>query len=121
MGITMWLQMQLNPKQPDPVQQQIFSWMPVMFTFLLASFPAGLVIYWAWSNTLSLAQQYTIMKRQGAEIHLMGNISSTFKPLASASNHLSGMLKQRLGGAGPAHGSEPKSDGRDAKAKDKHG
>jgi YidC/Oxa1 family membrane protein insertase len=121
MGITMWLQMQLNPKQPDPVQQQIFSWMPVMFTFLLASFPAGLVIYWAWSNTLSLAQQYFIMKRQGAEIHLMGNISSTFKPLASASNHLSGMLKQRLGGAGPAHGSEPKSDGRDAKAKDKHG
>ncbi len=62
MGITMWLQMQLNPKQPDPVQQQIFSWMPVMFTFLLASFPAGLVIYWAWSNTLSLMQQYFIMK-----------------------------------------------------------
>ena len=75
MGITMWLQMQLNPQQPDPVQQQIFSWMPVMFTFLLASFPAGLVIYWAWSNMLSLAQQYYIMKKQGAEIHLMGNIS----------------------------------------------
>ena len=85
MGITMWLQMQLNPKQPDPVQQQIFSWMPVMFTFLLASFPAGLVIYWAWSNTLSLAQQYYIMKRQGAEIHLMGNISDTFKPVQACS------------------------------------
>ena len=50
MGITMWLQMQLNPQQPDPVQQQIFNWMPVMFTFMLASFPAGLVIYWAWNN-----------------------------------------------------------------------
>jgi YidC/Oxa1 family membrane protein insertase len=121
MGITMWLQMQLNPKQPDPVQQQIFSWMPVMFTFLLASFPAGLVIYWAWSNTLSLAQQSFIMKRQGAEIHLMGNISSTFKPLAYASNHLSGMLKQRFGGGGPSEGPDPKRGGRDTKAKDKHG
>src|SRR4029078_3286416 len=47
MGITMWLQMQLNPAQPDPVQQQIFNWMPVLFTFMLATFPAGLVIYWA--------------------------------------------------------------------------
>ena len=83
MGITMWLQMQLNPQQPDPVQQQIFNWMPVLFTFLLASFPAGLVIYWAWSNVLSLAQQYYIMKKQGAEIHLIGNISRKFKPVAS--------------------------------------
>jgi YidC/Oxa1 family membrane protein insertase len=88
MGITMWLQMQLNPQQPDPVQQQIFSWMPVLFTFLLASFPAGLVIYWAWSNTLSLAQQYYIMKKQGAEIHLIGNISRTFKPVAAMSEHV---------------------------------
>ncbi len=54
MGITMWLQMQLNPPQPDPIQQQIFTWMPLLFTFLLASFPAGLVIYWAWNNILSI-------------------------------------------------------------------
>lgn len=74
MGITMWLQMQLNPQQPDPVQQQIFNWMPVMFTFLLASFPAGLVIYWAWNNILSLAQQYLIMKRQGVDVPLLDNI-----------------------------------------------
>ena len=78
MGITMWLQMQLNPPQPDPVQQMIFSWMPLLFTFLLASFPAGLVIYWAWNNVLSLAQQYYISKKQGAEIHLMSNIKQTF-------------------------------------------
>ena len=58
MGMTMWVQMQLNPQQPDPMQQKIFNWMPVMFTFLLASFPAGLVIYWAWNNVLSLLQQY---------------------------------------------------------------
>ena len=74
MGLTMWLQMQLNPPQPDPVQQMIFSWMPVLFTFLLAAFPAGLVIYWAWNNVLSLAQQYYISKKQGAEVHLFANI-----------------------------------------------
>jgi YidC/Oxa1 family membrane protein insertase len=74
MGATMWFQMQLNPQQPDPLQQKIFNWMPVMFTFMLATFPAGLVIYWAWSNILSLAQQYYITKKAGAEIHLWKNI-----------------------------------------------
>ncbi len=81
MGVTMWVQMQLNPPQPDPVQQQIFSWMPLMFTFLLASFPAGLVIYWAWNNILSIAQQWHITKQQGAEIHLMDNLKRTFEPV----------------------------------------
>jgi YidC/Oxa1 family membrane protein insertase len=74
MGITMWVQMQLNPQQADPMQQKIFNWMPVMFTFLLANFASGLVIYWAWNNLLSLSQQYVIMKRNGAEIHLWKNI-----------------------------------------------
>lgn len=78
MGATMWLQMQLNPPQPDPTQQMIFNWMPVMFTFLLATFPAGLVIYWAWNNILSLIQQYIIMKRQGAEVPLIENLKKTF-------------------------------------------
>ncbi|MCH9806998.1 MAG: membrane protein insertase YidC [Alphaproteobacteria bacterium] len=78
MGITMWLQMQLNPSQPDPTQQMIFNWMPVLFTFMLATFPAGLVIYWAWNNVLSLIQQYTIMKRQGVEVPLVDNIKKTF-------------------------------------------
>ena len=73
MGITMWVQMQLNPQQPDPLQQRIFNWMPVMFTFLLASFSVGLVIYWAWNNVLSLLQQYAIMRKNGAEIHLWKN------------------------------------------------
>lgn len=81
MGITMWLQMQLNPQQPDPVQQQIFNWMPVLFTFLLASFPAGLVIYWTWSNVLSIAQQWYITKKQGAEIHIGDNLRKTFAPV----------------------------------------
>ncbi|MEQ1669366.1 MAG: membrane protein insertase YidC, partial [Hyphomicrobium sp.] len=81
MGITMWIQMQLNPPQPDPIQQQVFAWMPVMFTFLLGSFPAGLVIYWAWSNTLSIVQQWSINKKNGAETHLLANIKRTFGPL----------------------------------------
>jgi YidC/Oxa1 family membrane protein insertase len=47
MGITMWFQMKLNPTPPDPTQKMIFDWMPLIFTFMLAGFPAGLVIYWA--------------------------------------------------------------------------
>ncbi len=62
MGATMWLQQRLNPTPPDPIQAKIFALMPFLFTFLLASFPAGLVIYWAWNNTLSIAQQWYIMR-----------------------------------------------------------
>ena len=50
MGITMFLQMRMNPTPPDPTQAMVFTWMPVIFTFMLATFPAGLVIYWAWNN-----------------------------------------------------------------------
>jgi len=81
MGLTMWLQMQLNPPQPDPVQQQIFAWMPLLFTFLLATFPAGLVIYWAWNNILSITQQWYISHKQGADIHLINNLNRTFAPV----------------------------------------
>ena len=79
MGITMWVQMKLNPPPPDPTQAMIFNWMPVIFTFMLGTFPAGLVIYWAWNNTLSIAQQWFIMKRHGAEVNLFGNILDSFK------------------------------------------
>lgn len=68
MGISMWLQMKMNPTPPDPVQQKIFALMPVVFTFMLGSFAAGLVIYWSWNNTLSILQQYVIMKRMGVKI-----------------------------------------------------
>jgi YidC/Oxa1 family membrane protein insertase len=74
MGITMWIQMRLNPTPPDPIQAAIFNWMPLIFTFSLASFPAGLVIYWAWSNFLSILQQSFIMKKHGVEVDLLGNI-----------------------------------------------
>jgi YidC/Oxa1 family membrane protein insertase len=74
MGVTMWLQMRLNPTPPDPVQAQMFNWMPLLFTFMLGTFPAGLVIYWAWNNTLSILQQAFIMKKHGVEIDFFGNI-----------------------------------------------
>ncbi len=74
MGITMFIQMQMNPTPPDPTQQMIFKWMPVMFTFMLATFPAGLVIYWAWNNTLSVIQQGAIMRSQGVKIELLDNL-----------------------------------------------
>ena len=77
MGVTMWAQMKLNPAPPDPTQQMIFNWMPLIFTFMLASFPAGLVIYWAWNNTLSVLQQSVIMRRHGAKIELLDNLKAT--------------------------------------------
>ena len=79
MGITMFLQMRMNPTPPDPTQAMIFNWMPVVFTFMLATFPAGLVIYWAWNNFLSILQQGVIMKRQGAKIELWDNLAGLFK------------------------------------------
>jgi YidC/Oxa1 family membrane protein insertase len=66
MGVTMWVQQRLNPQPPDPIQAKIFAWMPVIFTFMLASFPAGLIVYWAWNNTLSVCQQYYIMRHERA-------------------------------------------------------
>ena len=78
MGITMFAQMKLNPAPPDPTQKMIFDWMPLIFTFMLASFSAGLVIYWAWNNTLSVIQQSVIMKKNGAKIELFDNIKGLF-------------------------------------------
>jgi YidC/Oxa1 family membrane protein insertase len=68
MGLSMFLQQKLNPAPSDPIQAKVFMLMPIMFTFLLAQFPAGLVIYWAWNNTLSIAQQYVIMRRMGVAV-----------------------------------------------------
>ena len=78
MGITMFIQMKMNPEPPDPVQKMMFTWMPVFFTFLLGSFPAGLVIYWSWNNLLSVTQQGYIMKKNGVKIELFDNLKSMF-------------------------------------------
>ncbi|CAN7367259.1 membrane protein insertase YidC [Brevundimonas sp. LjRoot202] len=66
-GLTMWLQMSMSPQAPDPMQRRIFQFMPIVFTFIMATFPAGLLIYWAWSNILTIFQQYVIMHRLKAE------------------------------------------------------
>jgi len=67
MGATMWAQQKLNPAPPDPVQAKMFMVLPLVFTFMLARFPSGLVIYWAWNNCLSILQQWVIMRRAGVK------------------------------------------------------
>jgi YidC/Oxa1 family membrane protein insertase len=62
LGVTMFLQQKMNPPPPDPVQAKIFMFLPIMFTFMMAQFQAGLVIYWSWNNLLSIAQQW-LLKR----------------------------------------------------------
>jgi YidC/Oxa1 family membrane protein insertase len=65
MGITMFLQQKLNPQPPDPMQAKMFMALPFVFTYMLAQFASGLVIYWAWNNLLSIAQQWAIMRSAG--------------------------------------------------------
>jgi len=77
-GIVMWVQMKMNPPAPDPMQQRIFGFMPWIFMFMLATFPAGLVMYWAWNGLLSITQQYFIMRRMKAEIHLFDNLKTSW-------------------------------------------
>ncbi len=83
MGFTQFLTMKMNPEPPDPVQRQMFAWMPVIFTFMLAGFPSGLVIYWTWNNFLSLLQQGFIMRRAGVKIELFGNLANLFRKKAT--------------------------------------
>jgi YidC/Oxa1 family membrane protein insertase len=74
MGFTMWIQTNLNPPPADPVQQKIFGWMPVLFTFMLANFPVGLVIYWSWNNLLSIIQQVVIMRSTGTPVDFLDRV-----------------------------------------------
>jgi YidC/Oxa1 family membrane protein insertase len=74
MGCTQWLQTKMNPAPADPIQAKMFAFMPLIFTFMFATFPSGLVIYYTWNNLLSVAQQYVMMRRQGVEVHLFENL-----------------------------------------------
>jgi YidC/Oxa1 family membrane protein insertase len=74
MGCTQWLQTKMNPAPADPIQAKMFAFMPLIFTFMFATFPSGLVIYYTWNNLLSVAQQYVMMRRQGVEVHLFNNL-----------------------------------------------
>ncbi|MDH5556987.1 MAG: membrane protein insertase YidC [Alphaproteobacteria bacterium] len=68
MGLSMYAMQKLNPPPPDPMQAKIMNMLPIVFTFFLATFPAGLVLYWTWNNLLSIAQQWTIMKRMEKQL-----------------------------------------------------
>jgi YidC/Oxa1 family membrane protein insertase len=74
MGVTMWVQTNLNPPPADPVQQKLFGYMPILFTFMLANFPVGLVIYWSWNNFLSIIQQVLIMRSTGTPIDILDRL-----------------------------------------------
>ena len=79
MGVSMFFQMKMNPEPADPVQKQMFAYMPLIFTFMLGTFPAGLVIYWTWNNTLTVIQQSVIMKRAGVKLELFDNLKKMFR------------------------------------------
>jgi YidC/Oxa1 family membrane protein insertase len=83
MGITMFIQMKMNPEPTDPIQKQAFAWLPVVFTFTLGSFASGLIIYWSWSNILSVIQQAAMMKKAGAKIELWDNLVGIFRKKAT--------------------------------------
>jgi YidC/Oxa1 family membrane protein insertase len=84
LGISMWLQQKLNPAPTDPMQAQIFAWMPWVFMFMLGTFASGLIIYWIANNTITFTQQYLIMRSHGFRPDVFGNIRSGFKKKAAA-------------------------------------
>ncbi len=79
MGLTQWVQMKLTPASPDPTQSAILNWMPVIFTFMLAKFSAGLVVHWTWNNSLSVIQQSIVMRRNGVRIELWDKFRALFR------------------------------------------
>ncbi len=82
-GFSMWLSQAMNPPSPDPTQRMIFQFMPVIFTFTMSQFTVGLVIYWLWSNILSILQQYVIMRRFKVE-NPIDDFIARFRPADSA-------------------------------------
>ncbi len=104
MGFTMWLQQKLNPPPTDPMQQKIFAALPIVFTFMLARFPAGLVIYWAWNNTLSITQQWVIMRSLGVKIG--GGVVKPAAPKAAATGQTAaaGATGEKSDGKGDGKG-----------------
>jgi YidC/Oxa1 family membrane protein insertase len=85
-GLSMWLTQSMQPMSADPIQKKIFQFFPVIFTFVMAPFAVGLVIYWTWQNALSILQQYVIMRRSGTD------------------NPIDGMLARLRGRRAPAPG-----------------
>ncbi len=78
LGVTMWMQFKLNPAQMDPVQQQVFGFMPWVMMFVMAPFAAGLQLYWVVSNILTIAQQKWLYKRYDMQA---GSVILEAKPI----------------------------------------
>ena len=112
MGATMYLQQTMNPAPTDPMQQRIFMALPIIFTFMLAQFPAGLVVYWTWNNILSILQQYVIMKRMGVSIG--GGMTPT--PSSAGATGSGGTSSAKTGGTAKAG---PRPTGKPARAQGK--
>ena len=83
-GATMWLQMKLNPQPMEPIQQKIMMALPIIFLFLFARFPAGLVVYWTWNNVLSIGQQWLIMRRMGITRQSLAEDAEKIKKIKEA-------------------------------------
>ena len=79
LGISMFMQQQLNPAPTDATQKMIFAWMPWVFMFMLGGFASGLVVYWIANNTITFIQQYAIMRSQGVKADVFGNITNILK------------------------------------------
>ncbi|PZO65034.1 MAG: membrane protein insertase YidC [Paracoccus denitrificans] len=77
LGLSMWLQQKMNPAPTDPAQKMIFAWMPWVFMFMLGGFASGLVLYWITNNTITVIQQYLIMRAHGHPPDLFGNIKAS--------------------------------------------
>lgn len=90
MGFSFYLQQRMNPPVQDPIQAKVMGLMPIFMTVLMAGFPAGLVIYWTWSNILSLIQQYVLMRKEGVEIHFFRRdpIDKKMKEAVSKGPHI---------------------------------
>jgi YidC/Oxa1 family membrane protein insertase len=80
MGVTMFVQQKLNPQPTDAIQAKVFMFMPIFFTIILAQFSAGLVIYWAWNNLLSMGQQALIMHMEAKNPNKPAVNSNRVKP-----------------------------------------
>jgi YidC/Oxa1 family membrane protein insertase len=83
MGVSMWLQMKMNPEPTDEIQKIAFGYMPLIFTFTMGSFASGLIIYWTWNNLLSVIQQGIIMNRAGLKFELWDNLRKSFSRVFS--------------------------------------
>ncbi len=71
MFVTLVLQQRLSPPPQDKTQRFMMAAMPYYMTFILAKFPVGLVIYWSWSNTLSILQQYFLLRQEGVKVNIL--------------------------------------------------